>query len=275
MMRFIFLAVILGIFGWWTWTTYIAPATATVPVPTPYPPTSSVDIGKSERESLEKILREDPPRFLEMSLEKYAKEVKGYKLLFDKQEKINGTMHKPQRVEVHFREAPFSVHMHWLVNPQLATKALFVEGENDGKVLARGWGPLRFLGIQKRDVDGADAKNSGRYTIAQFGFRKSTERTLEKMKQARARGELHVRYLGIEPVEKLGGLPCYKLIRTPYVPLEDGGLNELTIYFDQKSWLQVGSILRDSKGDLIAEYFFSNITLNPEFDPKQFTRDSL
>jgi hypothetical protein len=39
--------------------------------------------------------------------------------------------------------------------------------------------------------------------------------------------------------------------------------------------LQVGSILRGEKMDLIAEYFFRDIVPNPTFDEKQFTRKAL
>ena len=39
--------------------------------------------------------------------------------------------------------------------------------------------------------------------------------------------------------------------------------------------LQAGSLLRDSDGNIIAEYFFRDVELNPEFDEKQFTRDKL
>jgi outer membrane lipoprotein-sorting protein len=39
--------------------------------------------------------------------------------------------------------------------------------------------------------------------------------------------------------------------------------------------LQVGSVLLDSKGQVIAEYFFRDIEINPTFDKDQFTRKAL
>src|SRR5262249_11325839 len=142
-------------------------------------------------------------------------------------------------------------------------------------MLARGWGPFKFLGIQTREVDGTDAKKSGRFTIAQYGFKKSTERTLASMQRAKERGKLHLKYEGLVPVERLKGQKCHKFVRTPYDPHEEDDLNELTLYYDTEHWLQVGAILKDAQGQLLGEYFFYEIVINPEFDPKQFTREAL
>lgn len=226
-------------------------------------------------ESVEQVLARDPVAFLQMSLKKYDETIKGYAFTFDKHERINGKLRSPEKCEARFREKPFAVHMRWLEGAGLASQVLFVEGENNGKMLARGRGPLQFLGIQTRDVDGADAKSSGRFTIAQFGFKKSTERSLASMLKAKERGKLNVKYEGIVPVEKLGGQKCHKIVRTPYDPPEEDELTELTLYYDTEHLLQVGAVLRDVKGQLLGEYFFTNVQINPEFTEKQFTRDAL
>jgi hypothetical protein len=149
-----------------------------------------------------------------------------------------------------------------------------VKGENNGEMVARLRGLLSPL-LVTRDIHGADAKASGRFTIDQFGFFLSTERTLASMYRAQARGALHLRYDGIYKVPELGDRPCYKLVRSPYQPLEEDELNELTLYFDTQTWLQVGSILKNGRGELIAEYYFSNVRLNPEFKKDQFMRGAL
>ena len=115
----------------------------------------------------------------------------------------------------------------------------------------------------------------GRFTIAQFGFKRSTQRSLASMEKAQARGKLFCKYEGIVPVEELGGQKCHKLVRFPYEPYEEDDLKELTLFFDTEHFLQVGSILRDKKGDLLGQYFFSDVRINPEFEAKQFTREAL
>jgi hypothetical protein len=39
--------------------------------------------------------------------------------------------------------------------------------------------------------------------------------------------------------------------------------------------MQVGSVLLDAEGNLIAEYYFRDFELNPTFSEKQFTRENL
>jgi hypothetical protein len=242
---------------------------------------SESNIDKPKPETLEKILETDPVRFLSMSLERYEKTIRGYKHVLEKHERIQGKLSRPEKVEARFREQPFSVYMEWIEGAGLASKVLYIAGENENKstgkqmMLARGWGPLKFLGIQTREVDGTDAKKSGRFTIAQFGFKHSTERSLASMKRAQERGTLHVKYEGLVPVERLGGQKCYKFVRTPYDPYEEDDLNELTLFYDTEHWLQVGAVLKDAKGQLLGEYFFTDIQINPEFDAKQFTREAL
>ncbi|MCI0379747.1 MAG: DUF1571 domain-containing protein [Gemmataceae bacterium] len=232
------------------------------------------EIGKSDLYPLEMLLQYHPALFLQMCLDRYEREVKGYATRFHKREIVQGKMQDAEKIECHFREKPFSIHMHWLEGSGLAKKALYVEGENDGKLLARGKG-LTGLIVVSKDVDGTEAKRSGRYTIAQFGMKQGTQRTVAAMHRAEARGALHVQYHGLFQVPELDNRQCYKFVRTPYVPVEEEGVNELVIYVDRETWLQSGSVLKDIKGNLIAEYWFRDVRLNPKFDDNQFTRDAL
>ena len=164
--------------------------------------------------------------------------------------------------------------MYWLDGDVKGQKAVYVAGENNGKLLARGAGLAGFM-IFTKDVDDAQAKRNGRYTIDQFGIYLGTKRTVASMRKAQERGTLHLTYQGIFEVPQLGNRACYKLVRSPYNPPEEEGVNELTLYFDRENWLQVGSVLKDSKGQLIAEYYFRDLKLNPEFKKDRFTRAAL
>jgi len=146
---------------------------------------ASVEIGKGPADPLEKLARDNPIAFLEKSLEKYDAEIKGYTLTFFKRERIGGKLRPPEKTEIGFREKPFSVSMKWIEGAGLAAKVLYVEGAYDNKLLAKPRGLFSLAGIFTRDVDGAEAKSSGRYTINQFGFKRSTQRTLKAMQAAR------------------------------------------------------------------------------------------
>jgi len=237
------------------------------------------EIGKNDLYPVDYLLYYHPVEFLQMCVDRYEREVEGYSAEFYKREQIKGKLQPLEILDVHFREKPFSVYMKWTTGARLAASALYVKGENKNKLLARGKGILSPLGVFEKDVDAPDAKNSGRYTIDHFGIHLGTKRTIASMHKAQERGALHVEYMGEFRVPELRDKDydpiCYKFVRKPYEPPEEEDVNEMTIYIDQKTWLQVGSVLRDSKGDLIAEYFFRNIKLNPQFHKDQFTRAAL
>jgi hypothetical protein len=234
------------------------------------------DLPLSQRpQAVERLLREDVPRFLQMCVDRYDREVQGYRCTLQKRERVRGKLLPAETVDVHFREKPFSVYMDWKKGAGKAQKTLFVEGENQNRMLARPAGLFSFVGVVARDVNSPEIKAAGRYTITEFGMKLGTLRTLKPMSEARKRNALHVAYHGIFQVPETGDRRCYKLVRTPYDPPEDEGVNELTIYIDLETWLQVGSVLKDSAGQLIAEYYFRNILINPTFAPKQFSREAL
>ncbi len=96
----------------------------------------------------------------------------GYTLTMFKEERIDGKLQKLELMRVAFLEQPFSVSLEWLEGTRRAERALYVEGENDGRMLVRptaGWrlaarlaGRLGKDGIASVDVDGDDARQSGR-----------------------------------------------------------------------------------------------------------------
>src|SRR5262249_30219532 len=155
----------------------------------------------------------------------------------------------------------------------LAFRTLWVDGENDGLLLVR---PINaFVPYMHKKVDAPDVMATSRFPITQFGMYLGAKDTLIHMKAAQEKGTLHVAYLGVERPEVLGNRRCYKFVRTPYYPPEGDGVNELIIYIDQATLMQVGSVLKDSDGNLIAEYFFRDVELNPTYDAKMFTLKSI
>jgi hypothetical protein len=215
-----------------------------------------------------------PTDFLRMSLERYQQEVKGYSAILLKHERVLGKLEKPEKIEIFFREQPFSVYMNWLeggVGFPAPQKVLYVKGENDDKLLAKGRG-LLSIGVWPKDIHSEEVEKTGRFTIDTFGIYLGTERTVDAMLKAEKKGMLHVQYKGVVQVPQLENRECYKFVRTPYDEKEDEGINEYTYYIDKENGLQVGSVLKDAEGKLIGSYFFSHLKINPEFKKDQFTK---
>lgn len=222
---------------------------------------------------MDKLAKSNPVAFLKACLARYNRDVKAYSLIFQKQERIGGKLEKKELLEVKFREKPFSVYMRWLEGARLAARVIYVKGENDDKMLVKPTGIGSFL-IVSRDPEGPDARKSGRYTLKQFGLKKGLQRSLYGFEEDQKAGKLDVKYLGREKVKEAGGRTCWVLKRIYNKPDEDGVAWQ-TLYIDTEDWLMVGTILKDDKGRLLAEYWFRDIKINPEFGKDQFTRKAL
>jgi len=222
-----------------------------------------------------RLAKKNPIVFLENCLRHHGREVKGYRALLAKHERLEGKLADPELVRVSFRERPHSVLLQWLQGERLAGTVLYVEGENHEKALVRPAGWRRIVGIVERDPVGPEARQNGRYTLPDFGIRIGMERTLASWVAAAKRGHLHISYLGMKPIPELNNRNCYILRRTGYDKPEDEGITDLTLYFDAENFLQIGSVLRDARGDLIGEYFFRDLELNPSFPPQFFTRKAM
>ena len=196
--------------------------------------------------------------------------IRGYRLIMHKQERIGTVLQPSEEIEVYFREKPHSVFMHWLRGQRKAESVLYVDGENGGQMLAKptGIGGL-FVKVAARDPEGDDAKQSGRYSLREFGLRNNMVRTIKYWKAAKEKGALEVKYLGVRKVREAGDRLCYTLRRFCKEP-EDDGCTEMTFYIDKETWFRVGAVLKGEGGKLMGEYMFRDIQINPEFKPNQF-----
>jgi hypothetical protein len=233
----------------------------------PEPPVIDTTASLPAGDQLSSLARTDPPGFLRACLLRYRKEVQGYRATLQKQERLNGKLGPWELLAVDFREQPFSVFLTWKSSPAgMADRALYVDGENGGKALARG--KILHL-VHHRDPYSADATNASRVALPEFGMAKGTERTLAAWEHAAARGTLRVEYLGILPVSEVGGVPCHILRRTCDPPEEDGVVTT-EMSFDVVHWLQVGNVLTGAGNEPIAAYYFRDLVLNPLFAPNEF-----
>jgi hypothetical protein len=236
--------------------------------------TDKPEVKLVDADGMEKLAQTAPLEFLEQSIRRYERDVTGFTARLAKQEFAGGKLHPPEVIDVWFKDKPHSARLQWVKGARLASRVLYVEGENKGKLLVKPAGLFALAGIVERDVDGDEARQSGRYPLNQFGIKKGTERTLATWKAADNRKALTVKYLGKRKVPELDDRECFVLHRPCDKP-ENDGILDTTFYFDCENFLQTGSVLRGEKGTLIGSYFFANLKLNPEFPADTFTRQGL
>lgn len=240
-----------------------------------FSPTQAND-SPSDISGMTNLVRNDPFAFLENCLKHYDQTVRGYQLTMQKQERLQGRLQNKEVIEVAFREQPFSVSMRWLEGAKKADRVAYVAGENDGMMLAHPTGVAgKLVKVVKRKVDSEEARESGRYTLDQFGFKNSLKRILGSMQDAKKKNNLHLEFLGEAKVLESDQRICFKLKRT-YAQPENDGTQELTVYVDRENFLPVGIVVKgkidpaSGNRELLGEYFFRDLRLNPQISAAQF-----
>jgi hypothetical protein len=224
---------------------------------------------------IERLVRIDPITFLETAIERYEREVHGYRTTLIKHERIDGKLHPVERIEACFREKPFSVRMEWKEGARLARKTLFVAGTNDNQMMVAPAGWRAIAGIVARDPGDAIARRSSRYPVTEFGLQMGSKRTLRAWKAARERDELRITFHGVKKLAELDDRPCWEVKRVETPGIDPDGIVTSTFWFDTQTWLQLGSVLHDEHGQLVGSYYFRDLELNPAFPDDTFTRDGL
>ena len=238
--------------------------------------TTFANDGPPNASDMTNLARQDPFVFLQNCMKLYDKNVRGYQVILQKQERLQGKLQNREIIEVAFREQPYSVAMRWLEGARKADRVVFVAGENEGMMLAHPAGVAgKLVKVVKRKVDSDEARQSGRYTLDQFGFKKSLQRILTSMQAPKQKDALHLQFLGETKVFECDQRICFKLKRTYEAPEADG-TEDLTLYVDRENFLPVGIVVRGKidaatgNRELLGEYFFRDLRLNPQFSPQQF-----
>jgi hypothetical protein len=226
--------------------------------------------------AMAELAKSDPIEFLKWSLIRYDREVRGYRVNMRKQERVNAKLRPAEDIAVCFREKPFSVLFEY-AKPVDAKYVLYVKPDdfsdkNKGRLLAQTAGRFSFQLSFGPDDD--RPRETSRYAMYDFGIKVGAERTLASWTAAKKDEALHVEFLGEKKIKELGDRPCWVLRRTGYRKPEEDGITEATFYFDKETWLQTGSVLKNRNGDLIGEYLFRDVELNPKFDDDVFTKKS-
>ncbi|HUY90639.1 MAG TPA: DUF1571 domain-containing protein [Pirellulales bacterium] len=100
-------------------------------------------------------------------------EVEDYVCEFVKRERVDGELLDEERLEMKLRHKPFSVYMRFLEPKALADQeAIYVEGRNDGKLLAHTNGLKgQLFGTLELHPDGFLAMRDNRYPITNAGMK--------------------------------------------------------------------------------------------------------
>jgi hypothetical protein len=173
----------------------------------------------------EKLIRTDPLAALNEARARHIRDVRDYQCVMVKQEILPSGMSKEQEIDCKFRAEPYSVMMHWLRNPGLAERVIYVKDkwvdeEADSPELRQQAvaqpGEVARLIVKsiKQPIHGTMAKKSSRRYLDDFGFVRTLDMLIRYCEIARDKGELKLEFRGESHFD---GRPVWVLRRTlPY-----------------------------------------------------------
>ena len=223
----------------------------------------------------------DPVAFLRKSLEA-ARDLRTCTMTFERQERLGlfKQLQPAESIFAEYRDKPFSVRFTWLNEDSEYQQCVFVEGENDGKVLLL---PRKgFLGLApavgKYDPSLAVMFSKSRNPISDFGPRRMLERTLDRIQKAKPHGDVKIVLRGATEYGPFKE-PCFHLeLRYPESDEFPCKLHDL--YLNVRTFLPVASILwlpgENERCDetLDGLYVYAGIKSDVELTSKDFVIDA-
>ena len=216
--------------------------------------------------------------------EQKLKKVLSYTTTFSKQERLNGCLGDSQVMNMKVRHKPFSVYMKWLVGDK-GRELLYVDGENDGKMLARVGGIRgRLLPALKLDPNGSLAMKESRYPITKAGILELVNELLGYRKRdLENHDQVVCTYIDNQLVNKT---PCYGFVVEYKTKTYSELYRKSMVMIDQKSGLPIfvknftwpheednyKTAQEEDEATIIEQYVFTDIKMNPQLADADFDK---
>jgi hypothetical protein len=131
-------------------------------------------------------------RGLRLSTETIDKSIRDYSCVFIKQERVDGELNEKQYIAMKIMHQPFSVYM-LFKQPFAGREVVYVDGANDGKLVALDVGVKRYLGKMPLDPNGSLAMKGQKRPITSVGIRNLCEKLITLAEAETKFGECEVK----------------------------------------------------------------------------------
>lgn len=192
--------------------------------------------------------------------------INDYTALMTKQENINGEVQGVQVMEIKVRHRPLSFYTKFRYPKKLnGQEAIYVVGQNDGKLIGHGVGVERAFGTQRIPPDGMIAMRNQKYPITEMGVLNLVDRLLDVGYKDSKFGECDVKY--IEGV-KVNKRECILIQVVHPVPRKNFIFHIARIFVDKEWNLPIRYDSYDwpkAEGEepiLIEAYTYDNLKIN-------------
>lgn len=199
--------------------------------------------------------------------------VEDYTCTFYKRERLNGTLTDVNVLAMKMRNRPYSVYFRFQ-QPNKGREAIYVEGRNDGYVLAHDVGFTRLLaGTMRLDPHGARAMESSRHPITRAGISNLIDTVHARWTEELKDEESVVLF---DSRMRLGSAPCLLIEAIHPEKKPQYMFHKVRLFIDSKLGIPVRYEAYDwpeSPGDapaLLEEYAYDGIKLNPGLKESDF-----
>ena len=203
---------------------------------------------------------------LEQAVSAYS-QVSDYTCLFDRTELVGDRLVVAKNSVFRFKK-PKSIYLNMKEGKNKGVVSVYIEGENEGKLIVRPKGVLGVLRI-KLDPEGKRAMEDSRHSITDAGIGQILQIVKDNYGRWKSSGLGTVSYLG--EVDQPGGSAHAVKAVFP----EGAGYygHVIDIHFDSRSLLPVKISVLDWENRLVEEYEYRDIMLNPNLTDEDFTLD--
>lgn len=216
-------------------------------------------------------------------LEAIRRDINDYQAIMVKRERIDGELRDPEFMKLKIRNRksnasgniPFSVYMRFLKPKSVrGREVIYVEGENEGKLLAHETG-LLGLTIFRLDPMGPLALKNSRYPIYEAGIENLVVKLIEKAERDKAAGDCQVEFI---ETAKINDRPCTKIKVTHPEQRQPYDFNVAEVFIDNELQVPIRYAAyawpkkAGGEPELLEEYTYLNLELNVgltahDFDP--------
>jgi outer membrane lipoprotein-sorting protein len=204
---------------------------------------------------------------------KKVEAIPSYEAVFFKQE-IVGTSLVKQKIKIKIRHRPFSVYLHF-ENPHEGREVLYVEGQNNGNLLAHEAGLLSVVGTMELVPTDSTAMSENRYPITMAGIGNLVDAVIKQWREEVKFGESDVKYY---KDAQLGKMTCRVIECSHPTPRRQFRFQKTRLWVDDATGLPVRvqqygfPKVAGGKPPLVEDYTFSDIRTNVRLTDADFDR---
>jgi hypothetical protein len=195
--------------------------------------------------------------------------LKTYQAKITRQERVQDRLQPEEEILLSIRSEPRAVRVDWTSGPSKGREVIYSSTLDPHMMFVHQPGAALVVPAMKVAIDSPLVTRNSRHSIAEAGF-DTILASLHGSKNAADQSRIEGAALNYEPPEAAPGIdrPCHHFIRRT----ESG--ETWNVYLDTQSLLPRLVVAKDSHGDLIERYVYSQIRENPSdlslpnaFDP--------